>query len=199
VIEDSHQDWEILAGLSIPTGDFGSTNMQGGKPGYATMGFSIGWGYHGELAKGFEGGFIQMFSYNSIDETEYMKLFPSGTSVDAGGWYHLWTMGGLGFAVPLETSGRFHAGGLLGFLMGFSPSITATYGSFTASQSTSAAQAISYGAYVGFRVTRVAIDLHYMVGEPEYSISATSDSYTVSGKVKQPTALFQFTIGLIFN
>lgn len=200
VVEDSYHALEIIGGVGIPIGEFASTSaLSGEKAGFASIGGSVGLRYRGEAAKGFELGMAEIFGYYPMNQTEYAKYFPSQVRVDAGAWYIFWTMGTVGFSLPLPPSTRFHAGGLLGLLLGVSPSLTATYGSTTADQSASGATAISYGAYVGFTFSRIGIELRYMAGEPEYSLSVSSGSNYLTGKVKQPTATVQLTLGLIVD
>jgi hypothetical protein len=200
VVEDSYHALEIIGGVGIPIGEFASTSaLSGEKAGFASIGGSVGLRYRGEAAKGFELGMAEIFGYYPMNQSEYAKYFPSQVRVDAGAWYIFWTMGTVGFSLPLPPSARFHAGGLLGLLLGVSPSLTATYGSATSDQSASAATAISYGAYVGFTFSRIGIELLYMAGEPEYSLSVSSGGNYLTGKAKQPTATVQLTLGLIVD
>ena len=200
-VKDAYHEWKIIAGVCFPSGDFGTTSPQN-QAGYATTGFTLGMSYDGEITTGVEGILVEELTRNALDATEYQKLFPQGTQVDPGAWYSLWTMGGFGFGIPMQTEGRFHAGAFLGILVGISPSITATlsssYYSSSASQSAAEGVAFAYGGYVGITVSRFAAEMHYMTGEPEYTINVTSGSGSGSGTFKQPTALFDITVGIVF-
>lgn len=195
------RSFEIIAGLSIPTGDFNSST--GEKAGLATTGFSLGVQFASEVSQNLELGVIGLVSYHGVDKEEAEGQFGSllpGANLEVGHWLLIWLMGGIGFNIPISPSANFYGRGLLGVLVGRSPEFSATYWEIKATLNPAMALAAGYGFDVGVIINRVNIGFRLLAAEPEYKVTGKAEGYgqqyTDTFNIRQPTSAIQLTIGI---
>lgn len=192
----------VFGGLAIPTGDFASTSSV--EAGGAKTGFVVG----GELGLNLVAGLAWWntvgVSFNSLNE-ELVEDLAGVTSVsgDIGSWTTIWPMTGLRYTTWVAPGFSIYVTGQAGLLLGSTPEVSASSGLFSYTSKSFSSSAFAYGFGAGVMVAdRFTAGVRYMTGQPEYDIEVrvTAPGYTstTTGKVDQPTSIFQLTVGVMF-
>jgi hypothetical protein len=183
-------------GGGFPVGEFGSTTEANG--GAAKAGFVFG----GELDYHLK--YISSWitsvavAFNGLDRNPIETA--TGLSADVGSWVTIWPMTGIRLSSPTGGNTSLYFQGQIGVLFGNSPEITTSSSSSPSrvTQSSSSATAFAFSLGAGFLMgKRAAIGTRYLYGVPEYQVTASSGSQSVTGKFKQPTGILLLTIGAI--
>ncbi len=184
----------MFAGVSVPVGDFGSTSASSG--GAANLGFCVGIEGSMELTPGFAWLTSVDLSINSMDLDGL--LGGTGLQGDAGSWVLVWAMTGLKFYGNTSSNGQVFGAAQIGLLFGNSPEVTLSSLGVSAVQKSSSATTFAFSMSGGFCIDGVILGLRYMVSEPEYDLMASSGLVSATTVYKQPTAVLQLTLGLLF-
>lgn len=194
----------IFAGLASPVGDFGESNVNVEKAGFASSGFAVGieGNSGGETIQASYGGIV---SFNGSDFGSVIAgvgSVPSSVKVqvESGSWAGVWLLLGgrvVGNVSPLV---QIRGEALLGTLFGISPEIKVTARASsgqTASATIDKAVGVglAYGAGAGLSISQFDLSLKYLTGSPEYEFKSGGEKL---GKAKHPMSLLFFTAGIRF-
>jgi hypothetical protein len=200
-IRSRQGQWRLFGGMSLPTGDLGSTS--GAHAGSAQTGYALGLdGSFGTEVVRFTLGV--MLSVNGTDLSSDFKAI--GATCESGSWTSLWCLMGCRVYGTLAPDTRIHGDVQLGTLYGLSPEIEASASSggyrITVKQESAGAVAFAYGVGLGLSLSHFDIAVRYLSATPEYEfLASTSGSYysgTSKSKYKQPTSVFLLTAGVNF-
>ena len=182
----------LLGGISSPQSDFSSTS--GAKSGYAKSGF-CGMLEHVKIV-GSNANWVTTVALanNATDESALSNQ--TGYKVTAGSYTTGWMMTGFGLGSDLSSTSGIYVSGQAGILASSFPDITLSSGSSSVTQTTKMGLAFAYGIGAGVRMNNLNIGLRYYSGEPEYEQTASIGGYTSTAKVKLPTTILMFVIGL---
>jgi hypothetical protein len=85
----------------------------------------------------------------------------------------------------------------IGSVSGKSPDISVTINNIQFREPSSSASAFAIRLGAGFEFQRrLILDVNFMNGTPEYTITATGGGATITGRSSQHTALFVLSLGL---
>ncbi|TAK52428.1 MAG: hypothetical protein EPO24_15235 [Bacteroidetes bacterium] len=170
----------LYAGFSTPVGDF-SKRTSG-----ALNGFAIG----GDLV-------YRPFNHDQGSlETDWLtsvalSVNEYSVSKQSGDWITIWPMTGIRLGTNPESPLQLSASLQGGLVIGASPSFRYIAGDGSVKQESATDVAIAYTAGFGVTVVRkYALQAKYLSGEPEYIVENIT--------IKQPTSMFNITIGLLF-
>ncbi|MBI2430005.1 MAG: hypothetical protein HYV29_14645 [Ignavibacteriales bacterium] len=193
--------FSILGGLSLPTGDFGETNTQ--KAGFAKTGFGIGLELDVPVDESFSVVTSGLFLSNPIDEsamnTLFQNAFGSSANVQTESFTSIFALSGIQFIGRSSSTSKLflHAQG--GLLIGTLPEITLTIGSAQSTQASATATTFAFAVGGGLMFgDRFKVGAKYLSAKPKYDVTASGTGGTAGGTVEQPTSmvLIFITIGL---
>jgi len=195
--KQSRDQHSIMFGLSLPTGDFGSTSSQ--YAGYAKTGFSLGMEYTHTIGNAFVWPTSVMFSMNPTNEAElYRQLgFPSGLSLTVSPTYTIWPLTGPGFQVS-QPGVSFQGAAQLGLLIGRCPQINMRYGDNVSEQPSAGANSLAFSLVSNLQLQEVKLSGRFLTGKPKYHVTATGGGMSTSGTFEQPTSVFLVLVGIRF-
>ena len=168
------RDFTLSAGLSMPTGNFGSHT--GLESGFAKPGVSLGLDLTNRYDNNIEAGIALWLDANPTDSDALTEVLNgrvrsvfTGTdpyNVRAANWYSGWAMAKVGFSKPTARMHRPYVDLLGGLLVLRSPSIAlSTFGAAGSAAFPSPGRTYvgpAWGAGVGVRVrNRIAVGLQY--------------------------------------
>jgi hypothetical protein len=193
---------QVFGGLSLPTGDFASTSSV--EAGGAKTGFVVGGELGVNLVAGLAWWNTVAVSFNSLND-ELVKDLAGVSSVsgDIGSWTTVWPMTGLRYTTWVAPGVTIYATGQVGILFGSTPEVSVNSGGFRYSSKSFSSSAFAYGFGAGVLIAnRFTAGVPYMTGQPEYDVeylaSAPGFTSTTTGKIDQPTSIFQLTVGIMF-
>ena len=143
-------------------------------------------------------------SFNSLNEQLVEDLAGvNSVSGDMGSWTTIWPMTGLRYTTWVAPGVSIYATGQVGVLLGSTPEVSVSSGGFSYSSKSFSSSAVAYGFGAGVLVAnRFAAGIRYLTGQPEYEFefraSGPGFTSTTTGKIDQPTSVFQITVGVMF-
>lgn len=214
----SSMNFSLFGGLSLPQGDFASTDMKNDKAGFAKTGFCA----MAEGSKNLNENVLWVSSLslalNSMDESALKapSSYYDNYSVSAGNYFTSYALTGIGYETVISPNINIYGVGQIGLLLSSMPEIKTSYiyysGSYDYSYSNSITSkmgaSFAYGFGVGIKVKIFNIGLRYYSSEPEYeqthkasvttNVSGYSSNYEDSEtkKVKKPTTVLQLLVGI---
>jgi len=201
----------ISIGASIPTGDFGSTDLSNDKAGLAKTGLALrlNYGYH--FSKNFGGILIAKGNFNSIDMDAFRQQFsvPTGSgasySVNTGSYKSGAVLVGMFADMPISADEKFsfEVRALAGYQNSTIPEFNVTMsipsvGTIDFAQESYSAGSFAYTFGAGFKYkvgNNLALKLNgdYNGANPSFKIE---DQNNQTQTYKQPWNTVDVTVGL---
>jgi hypothetical protein len=188
----------LFGGVTLPLGDFGSISTTSLSSGAANQGFAFGGSISVPVGPNLHWLSTFLVSVNQVDSR--ILALPGDFKANLGSWATLWPLTGLEFCPPSSRDVNFHLMAQLGILNGHSPSVNITLNNILFSQPSSSAT--SFAGSIGCGVVlrkKASLDLRYLYGDPEYDIVATGGGNALRTNVSQPTGMFMFSLGFVFE
>jgi len=184
----------FAGGVSIPMGEFGKVDY-GNTSGLAKDGFVMRAALVFHRSRKFQLLVGVNYTVNNIDITPFQSI---SSSIETGDWKTLTPSIGMQRLFFLSGGkSAFYINGDLGIMFGFTPSITAGYGSNQINQSSTGGSGVAFSFGTGLVLNElVDIGVRYQYSKPKYEVSATNGSSYVTSKISQPTGIILVTLGI---
>ena len=202
----SSMHFSLFGGLSLPQGDFGGTEKDNDKAGFAKTGFCA----MAEGTKNLNENVLWVSSLsialNSMDESAMQSLHYAPYQVTAGSYLTSWAMTGIGYETVISPTINLYGVGQIGLLLSSFPEVNAEQAEYTWKYTTKMGTSFAYGFGCGIKINKINVGLRYYSGEPEYEQTETQTNdniysysygtYTSTKKVKMPATVLQLLIGI---
>lgn len=198
--------WGLYGAVALPSGEFGSSDIDDDHPGLATTGFGAGVEHTYPLSSpGFSWVSNVSFILNGVDEEAVKDMVgDEDINIDAGYWINIPVMTGIKYQKMGSSNMSFYGMAQAGLNFVKGPTVEIKGDSFKATMTMD--MATSFGFSIGGGIIlneKYAIGLRYlMLGEPdietktEINISGGTDTEKVKGK--QPISILLLTVGIRF-
>ncbi len=188
---------KFSGGLSLPVGEFASTEYGDNTAGAAKRGYSFSADVTYPLTNWFGLTAGPCISWNGVDGS--VLSLPSGLTPDMGTWTTFWLFAGAQSGVAASPDVDFTGILQFGFFSGQSPEVEFSYAGSIIHQESSRATSGCWRVGIGIELRhKVFVDLRYMRANPEYTVTATNGFTTIVAAQEQPTEMWNFVIGMGF-
>lgn len=197
----SSMHFSLFGGIALPQGDFGGSEKNNDKAGFAKTGFCA----MAEGSKNLNENVLWVSSLsialNSMDESAIQSLHYAPYKVTAGSYLTSWAMTGIGYETAISPTINIYGVGQIGLLLSSVPEVNAEQSEYTWKYTTKMGTSFAFSLGGGIKINKINIGLRYYGGEPEYEQTETQTNdniysysygtYTSTKKVKMPTSVLQ--------
>jgi len=193
--EEKEIQVNIFGGLSIPMGDFG-TSEQEKEAGYALVGFSAGFGFIHHAQQNFNWIVDFYLSFNAFNEEVLQVQIGNSVNVDAGTYVNTWILTGFRGGADIAPSVKLFAFAEAGLLIASVPDITYSTSEESIEQTTDMGIAPALGLGAGININSYTISIRYLSGKAEHEQTIKIGNSTGTTDVKLPVAILQLILAI---
>ena len=196
----SSMHFSLFGGIALPQGDFGGTEKDNDKAGFANTGFCAMIEGSKNLNESVMWVSSLSFALNSLDESAIQNPYGGDFKATAGSYLTSWAMTGIGFETAISPTINGYGVGQIGLLISNVPDVEVSSADYHYSEkfTTKMGTSFAYGFGAGVIINKFNIGLRYYTGKPEYEQTVT-DSYHSSGtteKFQMPATVLQLLVGI---
>jgi len=193
--EDKEFVVNVLGGISIPMGDFGTSKIEK-HSGYALVGLTIGIGFIHPNHENLNWITDCYVAFNGYNEDVRQVQIGNSVNVDAGTYLNTWILTGLRISGYIAQSVKLFVYAQGGILFSSIPDITYSSNDESIEQTTDMGIAPAFGMGAGININSFGISIRYLTGKAEHEQTIEIGRSIGTADIKIPVDLLQVMLSI---